>query len=894
MIPVKILIVEDERIVARDIQSRLTRLGYAVVGVTRFGEEAVRLADELRPDLVLMDIRLEGAMDGVTAAQEIRDRWELPIVYMTAYADDETLARARVTEPFGYILKPFEERELRTAIEMALYKHQAERKLRESERRYAVTLSSIGDAVIATDDRAQIGFLNPVAAALTGWSQQEAVGKPLDEVFRVINEQTRQKAENPAVKVLRQGIVIGLANHTSLLARDGREIPIEDCGAPIIDDKGAVAGAVLVFHDVTERRRSEKALILFRALLDRTNDGIEVVDPATGRFLDVNEKVCLAHGYTRAEYLTLGVTDVEETIPDWSSFTPQLDELRRLGSLIYEGRHRRKDGSTFPVEVNVNYVHLDREYLVAVVRDTSERKRAEETLRQAEEKYRSIFDNAIEGIFQSTPQGRFVTANPALARMLGYSGPDELVNAITDVAGQLYVDAGRRAVFTRLVEERGWVQGFECQLYRKDGSKIWVSLSTRVARDAQGRPLFYEGTVEEITERKRLEEQFLQAQKMEAVGQLAAGVAHDFNNLLTAISGYSEMALAQLHRGDPLAEPIAAIQKAGERAATLTRQLLVFSRKQILQPQLTDLGALVKELAKMLQRLIGEDIELAVVSEPGLGLVEVDPSQFEQVVMNLAVNARDAMPRGGKLTIETRNVELDAACSQTDPGVTPERYVLLVVRDTGHGMDEATRARIFEPFFTTKEVGRGTGLGLAVVHGVVRQSGGHIEVSSAAGHGTTLTIYIPRVEGVAAPRKSAQGLPPSPKGTETVLLVDDDDAVRELAGTALRCNGYVVLEARHGEEALRVGRGHPGPIHLLLTDVVMPRMNGRQLADRLAAERPELRILFVSGYTAETTGRHGVLEGKEDYLSKPFSPTMLAAKVREVLDAGRSSSQGSR
>jgi PAS domain S-box-containing protein len=507
----RILIVEDERIVARDIQTRLTRLGYTVVGVTRFGEEAIQLSDQLHPDLVLMDIRLAGGMDGVTAAEEIRNRSQLPVVYLTAYADEETLQRARVTEPFGYSLKSFEERELRTVIEMALYKHESERKLRESEHRYAVTLSSIGDAVIATDEQARVGFLNPVAAALTGWSAQEAVGRPLAEVFRIINEQTRQSVDDPASKVLRQGVVVGLANHTALLTRDGREIPIADCGAPILDDTGVVTGAVLVFQDITERRRSEEALSLFRALLDRTNDSIEVVDPATGRFLDVNEKACRAHGYTRQEYLALSVPDVEEIFPDWGLFAAQLDELRRVGSTLIEGRHRRKDGSTFPVEVNVNYVRLDREYLVAVVRDITERKRAEEILRQAEEKYHSIFDNAIEGIFQSTPDGRFLTANRALARMLGYTCPDDLVASITDIARQLYVEPERRAEYARLLDQRGLLQGFECQFFRKGGSRIWVSLSTRVARDTQGRVLYYEGMVEEISERKHLEEQFRQA-----------------------------------------------------------------------------------------------------------------------------------------------------------------------------------------------------------------------------------------------------------------------------------------------------------------------------------------------------------------------------------------------
>jgi CheY-like chemotaxis protein len=305
----------------------------------------------------------------------------------------------------------------------------------------------------------------------------------------------------------------------------------------------------------------------------------------------------------------------------------------------------------------------------------------------------------------------------------------------------------------------------------------------------------------------------------------------------------------------------------------------------------TDLNVLVGELARMLQRLIGEHIELAVLLAPDLEPVKVDPGQFEQVLLNLAVNARDAMPRGGKLTLETRNVELDAAYCQTRPGLEPGRHVHLAVADTGHGIDEAIKARIFEPFFTTKEVGRGTGLGLSVVDGVVRQSRGYIEVQSAVGHGTTFNIYVPSVKEAPALAQTTPSYVERPKGTETVLVVDDDEGVRSLVVVVLRSNGYAVLEARHGEEALRVGRGHAGPIHLLVTDVVMPRMSGRQLADQLAAERPELRILFTSGYTEEIVGRHGVGEAGEDYLPKPFNLSTLESKVREVLESGRSALQ---
>jgi PAS domain S-box-containing protein len=882
MNPTRILIVEDERIVARDIQTQLTRLGYAVVGTTRFGEQAVQLATELNPDLVLMDIRLEGAVDGIAAAQEIRNRLQVPVVYLTAYADEETLQRARVTEPFGYILKPFEERELRTVIEMALYKHQAERKLRESERRYAITLSSIGDGVIATDAHAQIGFLNPVAASLTGWTPAEAIGRPLPEVFRIFNEQTRQPAEDPAVRILLQGTVVGLGNHTMLLARDGREIPIEDCGAPIIDDKGHVIGAVLVFHDVSERRRSEESLTLFRALLDRTNDSIEVVDPETGRFLDVNEQACRAHGYTREEYLALRVPQIDPLMAarPWEETR---EELRHWGSRVIESLHRRKDGSLFPVEVNVNYIRLDRDYLVAVVRDVTERKRAERALVESHSLLNAIVEGTSDAVFVKDLQGRYLMINSAGARFLG--------KPVDEVIGK-----DDRALFTpdtaqnMQASDRRVMASGEWQMLEETATAAGVTrtfLSTKgVYRDAQGKAIGLIGISRDITELKRLEAQLRQSQKLEAVGRLAGGIAHDFNNLLTVINGFSEMVAGRLQTDDPSRELLVEIQKAGERAASLTSQLLVFSRRRVLQPQVVSLDSLLGELLKLLKRLIGEDIELALVPDSALGRAKVDPGQFEQAIINLAVNARDAMPQGGRLILSTHNAELDEDYAKRHPGVRPGRYVLVAVRDSGQGMDEATRAHLFEPFFTTKEPGRGTGLGLAMVYGFVQQSGGHIEVESELGHGTTFKVYLPRAqETTPAPGSSPDPLE-IPQGTETVLLVEDEEAVRTLTRLVLQSSGYTVLEAWDGQDAVQVAQQYPGPIHLLVTDLVMPRMSGRQLAGLLTPSRPRLRILFMSGYTDEALLRRGVLEAGVGFLQKPFNPSGLARKVREVLDAG--------
>src|SRR3989454_2815827 len=388
---------------------------------------------------------------------------------------------------------------------------------------------------------------------------------------------------------------------------------------------------------------------------------------------------------------------------------------------------------------------------------------------------------------------------------------------------------------------------------------------------------------QEKAERKQLEQQLRQAQKMEAIGQLTGGIAHDFNNMLTVILGYSELLLKSLPTDAPLRDDVEQVKEAGERASLLTKQLLAFSRKQVLQPKVLDLNTVLTNMDRMLQRLIGEDIALVAVPAPGLWHVYADPSQIEQVMMNLAVNARDAMPNGGKLTIETANVQLDDAYAHQHGPVQPGSYVMLAVSDTGCGMDRETQARIFEPFFTTKEPGKGTGLGLSTVYGIVKQSGGYVWVYSEVGRGTAFKIYLPRGEGAVETVEPGVAPARTVRGSEMILLVEDDRAVRVLARSTLQAHGYTVLEAHHGKHALQVYEQHAGPIHLLVTDVVMPEMSGRELADRLKPSRPNMKVLFMSGYTDKAIVHHGELDPGAAFLQKPFTPDALARKVREVL-----------
>jgi len=633
-----------------------------------------------------------------------------------------------------------------------------------------------------------------------------------------------------------------------------------------------------------------------------------------------------------------------------------------------------------------------------------------------EQRYRTMFEEAIVGIFQTTPQGRFLRLNPAMARMFGYSSPADMAASVTNIADQLYVDPLRRNELKSLIEQHGAVENFECQVYRKDGTKMWISENVRAVYEGSV-VVLYEGTNSDITarkqtetalrqseqrlseaaeftqtviasspvgigtydgvsgqcmsvnealariigcttevalkqnfrqltswkesgllknaddvlsdgkacrhetrfvttfgkevcldytlvpfsvrkrphlllmvsdvmEQKQLEEQFRQAQKMEAVGRLAGGVAHDFNNAIGVIVGYGALLKERVLADEKALQYVAEISKASQRAASLTRQLLAFSRKQLIQPIVLDLNAVVKDTERMLRRLIGEDITLAVALGPDLGRIQADRGQLEQVLMNLAVNARDAMPQGGKLIIETHNAALDKAAMAQHPYVKPGHYVVLSVSDTGCGMDKETQAHIFEPFFTTKGLGKGTGLGLSTVYGIVKQSEGYIWVYSEPGKGARFNIYWPRTAKAGQPLETSPELSELPGGSETILLVEDDDSMRELTRNCLAAMGYTVLIAPDGEAAIRVASQHDRLIHLLLTDVVMPGFSGRQLAESLARYRPGMKVLFMSGYTADLIADHGVLNLHVTLLEKPFTQQSLLNKVRLVLDGG--------
>ena len=520
------------------------------------------------------------------------------------------------------------------------------------------------------------------------------------------------------------------------------------------------------------------------------------------------------------------------------------------------------------------------------VANAIQRKRSEEAILRSESRYRSLVQSAVVGIFRATRDWRFLEVNPALATMLGYTSAAEFLENRRD---GLFVDVKAKSDVQINFLRRGRFESVETLWRRKDGSIITVRLSGRGVRDEREGTEVFEVIAEDVTERKALEDQLRQAQKMEAVGKLAGGVAHDFNNLLTVITGYSQILMDQNSKNAQASHSIEQIFKAADRATSLTRQLLAFSRRQMLQPRLVSLNALVRNLEKMLRPLLGARIQIVVRSSSDLGGVRADPSQLDHILMNLAVNARDAMPRGGTLTVATANADLGDAFTRTHPGATPGQYVMLSVSDTGTGMNEHTLTHLFEPFFTTKEPGKGTGLGLSMVYGFVKQSGGYITVDSKLGEGTIFQIYLPRVDSVEEPQ-TVEAIPLTrAAGSGTILLVEDEDAVRSLVETILTADGYKILVANSPAQAVEICGAFSGAIDVLLTDVVMPEMSGPELAEELLALRPDLKVIYMSGYAGEHLDEEGVSAEGASLLQKPFTAAALEEKIRQTLSSSVSS-----
>jgi PAS domain S-box-containing protein len=617
---------------------------------------------------------------------------------------------------------------------------------------------------------------------------------------------------------------------------------------------------------------------LFRSVVESAPVGVVVVD-REGVIAFANSEVETLFGYAQGE---LAGQPLERLVPMEvrTAHTTMRAQLLAAHGARSMGAGRdlvglRKDGVEIPVEIGLRQIDSGgNHYVVATVADIRERQRTEQVVLERDERFQALIEATFDGISISQ-DGVLMEVNEGYARIFGYTTAAELAGkAVLDLVAEESTDEMRR----RLSEQ---IEGsYDLVGKKRDGTKVWLQATTRMHR-VGGRPSRVTA-MRDMTEQRLLEQQLRHAQKMEAVGRLAGGIAHDFNNLLTVIQSYASLLISEAAGTNAPHEELEEIQRAAEAATTLTRQLLTFSRQQVIEPKVLTVDKIVSGAHKMLKRLIGEDVELEIKLAPDGGRIRVDPGQLEQVIMNLAVNARDAMPEGGRLLIETSNVEMSEQFLREHVPARAGHYLMLAMSDTGAGMSEETRAHIFEPFFTTKEAGKGTGLGLATVYAIVKQSGGFIWVYSEPGHGTVFKLYFPLVDDpaeISGPTRAAGAA----RGTETVLLVEDSAAVRAVTRQLLERQGYTVLEAPDPRMAIAIASSHRGTIHLLLTDIVMPGMSGRALAEQLSKARPKMKVLYTSGYTDDTILRQGVIDGSAAFLQKPFTPEMLLRKVRSAL-----------
>ena len=772
------------------------------------------------------------------------------------------------------------------------------------------------DAVVILDASFRTQCVNREFQRMFGYSASQAMGQPIDSL---IVPPDRAAESDWAATCLRRGEQITLESQRH--RHDGSMIDVCISAAPLI-----VAGRPNAFYahyrDISGRKRAEAlSSALYRIaqkasaaqdlqqffatihgivdeLMCARNFSIVIHDPESQSlsypyFVDEQESA------PPAAKLASGLVEYVLRTGEPLLCTPEIaQQMQRRGEVQLAGKPPLH-WLGVPLKVNhhvlgalvlkshsrnTRFSEHDRDVLTLVAQQLAaaiDRKRNEQVLRRSEVRYRSLVQTAVYGIYRSSLDGRFLDVNPALIGILGYNSALEIL--ALDPQKDVFVDP---AEYTRLVNEfrrSGRMDGFEVRWKRKDDAIITVRISGRAVAGGDEPSDVLEAIAEDITERRLLEDQFRQAQKMEAVGRLAGGIAHDFNNLLMVISGYTEVLLDQLTLGHPLHAKAEAIQQASDRATTLTRQLLAFSRKQLLELKVIDVNAIVTDMERLLRPLIGEDIELTTTLAPNVGCTRADAGQLEQVIMNLVVNAKDAMPSGGKISIRTASVTLDDSYRPENTFIKNGPYVMISVSDNGQGMDRETQARIFEPFFTTKEKGKGTGLGLSTVYGIIKQSGGYVFVQSELSRGTVFTIYFPRVDepsqaiGETSISLAAAG------GTETVLLVEDEDSVRQLVRETLESRGYRVLEASNGQTALTVAASQPDPIHLVVTDVVMPGLNGHELVQQLQPARPGIKVLYLSGYAQDAFSTPLSAEAQKTFLQKPFTLQSLARKVREIL-----------
>lgn len=788
----------------------------------------------------------------------------------------------------------------------------------ELQRAYLEQLiESAPEAISILDTDLRIVRLNSEFTRIFGFSPEQALGRKLESLIVPPdrNAETRWIQDR-----LAEGRKVVL--ETKRQHKDGSLVDVFISSAPVVMS-GKHVGVCALYRDISEQKRTEALSSALLSIAEKANSAKDLQ-----HFYAATHNIVAELMYARNFYIAL--YDPVSQLLSFPYFVDEIDprpapkklgkglteyvlrtgapllctpevfeklvaqgEVELIGapSLDWLGVPLKVGSNVIGVVVvqsysgNVRFGEKEKNILTFVSQQLAsavEHKRSEEALRRSEARYRSLIQSAVYGIYRCDLDGKFLDVNPALVTMLGYDLPEEVI--ILDPQRDLFVDSGELARLICDFRAGTPVNNLEARWKRKDSKTITVRLSGRAVQTLDDTLQALEIIAEDVSEQRVLENQFRQAQKMEAVGRLAGGVAHDFNNLLMVISGYTEVLLERTGAPHPLYPKIQAIHQATERATGVTRQLLAFSRKQMLELKVVDVNAIVLDMERLLRPLIGEDVQLQTKLAKDLGHTRADAGQIEQVIMNLVVNSKDAMPEGGKITIQTANVVSGGDDVRREYSyIKPGAYVMLAVSDSGHGMDKETQARIFEPFFTTKEKGKGTGLGLSTVYGIIKQSGGYVLVQSETGQGTTFRIYLPRVEEAAEPLHHLPVNEPQNSGSETVLLVEDEESVRELVRETLESKGYRVFEAENGEVALRLTEKLAQPVDALITDVVMPGMSGRELASRLCASCPKTKVLYLSGYTEDAIVHEGVLDPGTAFLQKPFTLQALGRKLREVL-----------
>jgi two-component system cell cycle sensor histidine kinase/response regulator CckA len=772
------------------------------------------------------------------------------------------------------------------------------------------------DPFIIVDTSLRAQCVNQEFERMFGYSAAQTLGHSMDELMFPPD---RAAEAQWIAQRLQRGERLTL--ETQRRCKDGSLLDVSVSSAPLIID-GQVVAFYAVYCDISERKRAEALSSALYRIAEKASAAQDLQQFFAAIHGIVDELMC-------ARNFSIAIQDQESQVLSFPYFvdeqesapapgkpasgltgyvlrtgepllcTPELaQQLQQRGEVELTGRTPLQ-WLGVPLKVNdhifgalvlksysknTHFSERDKEVLTLVSQQLAaaiDRKRNEQSLRRSEVRYRSLVQTAVYGIYRASLEGRFLDVNPALIGMLGYNSALEVL--ALDPQNDVFVDSGE---YNRLFDEfrrAGGMDGFEVRWKRKDAAIITVRLSGRAVAGGDEPADVLEAIAEDITERRVLEDQFRQAQKMEAVGRLAGGIAHDFNNLLMVISGYTEVLLDQLTLGHPLHGKAEAIQQASDRATTLTRQLLAFSRKQLLELKVIDVNAIVEDMERLLRPLIGEDIELTTQLSPSVGCTRADAGQLEQVIMNLVVNAKDAMPNGGKICIRTASVTLDDSYRPENTFIKTGPYVMISVSDSGEGMDRETQARIFEPFFTTKEKGKGTGLGLSTVYGIIKQSGGYVFVQSELGRGTVFTIYFPRVDEPSEALGATPVALAAAGGTETVLLVEDEDSVRQLVRETLESRGYRVLEAANGNAALALAANHSDAIHLVITDVIMPGLSGHELVHQLLPARPSIKVLYLSGYAQDAFPSTAAVDSQKTFLQKPFTLQSLSRKVREIL-----------